>query len=233
MGVMTRSAAEDRLAALATEWSAARDLRGVFADCYRVMTARMSDGVLAGDFDDAAWVSRLRDRFADYYFDALDAYASTTGEPPCPETWRIALDACARPGCHPLEALLLGINAHINHDLALALVDVLDDWPRLDDRQRAGRHRDHDRVNDIIRATTDEVQRDVVAAWSPAASRLDAVFGRVDEWAFGELVEHWRTQVWADAMTLVALPTNERPAAAARIDVRSRRLAGLISLAPG
>ncbi len=230
---MTPSTAEERLAALATRWSADHDLRAVFADCYRVMTVRMSEGVASGSFEDGRWVARLRDRFAEYYFDALAGYDGAAGARACPLTWTVALDACARPGCHPMEALLLGINAHINHDLALALVDVLDDWDHLDEERRAGRRRDHDRVNAIIRSTTDEVQRDVVAGWSPAAARLDALLGRVDEWAFGELVERWRTQVWEDAMRLVALPAPERPAEAARIDGRSRRIARIIGLAPG
>lgn len=227
---MTRSTAEQRLAALATRWSAADDLRAVFADCYRLMTVRLSEGVREGRFEDGAWVARLRDRFAEYYFDALDAY---DGAAPCPATWRAALDACARPGCHPLEALLLGINAHINGDLALALVDVLDDWDVLEPRQRAGRRRDHDRVNAVIRATTDEVQRDVLARWSAGSVRLDGLLGRLDEWVFGEVVERWRTRVWLDAMALLALPAADRPAEAARIDVRARRLAALIDLGPG
>ncbi len=230
---MTQSAAEERLAALATGWSASGDLRAVFAECYRVMTARLSEGVAAGDFADGEWVARLRDRFADYYFEALDAYGPPPGATPCPQTWRVAFDACARPGCHPLEALLLGINAHINHDLALALADVLDDWDVLTPEQRVARRVDHEHVNDVIRATTDEVQRDVVATWSPAANRLDSALGRVDEWAFGTLVEHWRTRVWDDAMALVAVAPDARSDVVSRLDDDARRLARIIAMLPG
>jgi len=233
MGAMTQSAAEERLAALATGWSASGDLRAVFADCYRVMTARLSEGVAAGEFDDGAWVALLRDRFAEYYFEALDGYGAPTGVTPCAQTWRVAFDACARPGCHPLEALLLGINAHINHDLALALADVLEDWADLTPEQRASRRSDHEHVNDVIRAATDEVQRDVVATWSPATGRVDAALGRVDEWAFGTLVERWRTRVWDDAMALVAVPPEARSTAVARLDDDARRLARIIALIPG
>jgi hypothetical protein len=229
---VTSSAAEERLAVLASEWTAASDLRGVFADCYRLMTQRLSEAVAAGDFHDGVWVARLRDRFADYYFDALDAHTAHDGTA-CPEAWQVALDACSRTTCRPMEALLLGINAHINHDLALALVDVLDDWPELGPRQRAERQEDHERVNDIIRATTDEVQRDVVRSWSPATRHVDLLLGRVDEWAFGEVVERWRTQVWVDAMSLLAVAPEIRPQAATALSVRARRLAGLIALTPG
>ena len=110
---------------------------------------------------------------------------------------------------------------------------MLDDWDGLDAGARTRRRRDHDRVNTVIRSTTDEVQATVVAGWSPAATRLDTLLGRLDEWAFGEVVERWRTQVWDDAMALLAAPEAERPALAARIDTRAHRLAGLIGLAPG
>ena len=52
---MTGSTAEERLAALATRWSAADDRRAVFADCYRLMTVRVSEGVREGRFEDGAW----------------------------------------------------------------------------------------------------------------------------------------------------------------------------------
>mgnify|MGYP007004156576 CR=1 FL=1 len=69
---MTGSPTEERLAALTTQWSAAHDLRAAFADCYRVMTVRMTEGVESEVFHDPLWVTRLRDRFADYYFDACE-----------------------------------------------------------------------------------------------------------------------------------------------------------------
>ena len=86
--VMTSPSPEVRLAELATRWSSTRDLRAVFADCYRLMTVRLGEGVRDGLFEDGPWVARLRDRFADYYFDALDAYADADGTHDCPRTWR-------------------------------------------------------------------------------------------------------------------------------------------------
>ena len=60
---------------------------------------------------------------------------------------------------------MLGINAHINDDLALALVDVLDDWRTLDEEVRQRRRDDHELVNKIINDKTDEVQKEVVDKW--------------------------------------------------------------------
>ena len=155
--------AEARLADLARQWGDAGDRRAVFAECYLVMTRSVEENIRAGSFHDGVWVGRLLDRFATYYFDAVDSYGGALGVRVCPAVWREALDACSDPLCHPLQALMLGINAHINHDLALALVDVLDHWGTLEEEQRRHRNEDHELVNTIIDETTDEVQSEVVA----------------------------------------------------------------------
>lgn len=222
--------AEARLADLARQWGDAGDRRAVFAECYLVMTRSVEENIRAGSFNDGVWVGRLLDRFADYYFDAVDSYGGTLGVRVCPQVWREALDACSDPLCHPLQALMLGINAHINHDLALALVDVLDDWPTLDEEARQRRRDDHELVNTIIDDTTDEVQKDVVGRWSPAAEGLDLLMGPLDEWAFGQLAESWRSRVWADAMDLVELDPSKRAEAEAAIGERASCVAAVILL---
>jgi hypothetical protein len=222
--------AEERLSTLMEGWAEVGDRRGAFAQCYLVMTKRVHDAVDDGVFTDGAWVTRLLERFADYYFDAIDAHGTPVPEHPCPEVWRSAFDACADPSCHVLQVLMLGINAHINHDLALALVDVLDDWDTLDEATRSARHEDHERVNEIIEATTDEVQREVVDRWSPAAHTLDVLLWRLDEWAFGALAESWRSRVWADAMELLALPPESRGEASIHLGTRASTVASVILL---
>jgi hypothetical protein len=227
------ASAEQRLESLTRVWSASGDRRAVFSECYLVMTRRVHLRVRDGAFHDGPWVTRLLDRFADYYFDAVDAHDGV-GPPveghTCPEVWRGALDACSDPDCHPLQALMLGINAHINHDLALALVDVLDDWETLDEEQRRLRRDDHELVDTIIDETTDEVQREVVAQWSPLASAIDLLLGPLDEWAFGTLAQSWRSQVWVDAMELVRLAPEDRSSAAERIGERASGVATVILL---
>ncbi|MGB7818566.1 MAG: DUF5995 family protein [Ornithinibacter sp.] len=225
---MTASA-EDRLTDLARGWGEAGDRRAIFADCYLVMTGRVHEAIAAEDFVDGDWVSRLLDRFADYYFDAVVAHDSPDAPVRCPTVWTGAFDACKDPRCHPLRALLLGINAHINHDLALALADLLEDWHELDERTRAVRHADHEHVNEIIQATTDEVQREVVARYAPETAILDTVLGPVDEWVFGAVVESFRGQVWIDAMTLVTVPADEREESVLRVGRRAEQVASVLT----
>ncbi|MEO6792069.1 MAG: DUF5995 family protein [Ornithinibacter sp.] len=224
---------QDRLATLSHGWERSGDRRAIFAQCYLIMTARVREAIAAGEFVDGVWVTRLLDRFADYYFDAIDAHAIPDAPVPCPPVWVRAFDACTDPGCHPLRALLLGINAHINHDLALAIVDVLQDWADLDDVARETRRADHEHVNTIIEATTDEVQRDVVARWAPGTAILDLVLGPLDEWVFGVAVESFRGNVWVDAMTVMALPTDGRGPTLIAIGRRADEVADVLTFGRG
>lgn len=225
----------DRMEALAATWYAAGDRRALFADTYARMTRAMQAAVEAREFVDNAWVARLVDRFADYYFVAVDAHGAVAGPaiagpaPTCPLVWREAFDACTRTDVNELQTILLGINAHINHDLALALADVLEDWNTLDDATRAARLTDHARVNRIIERNVDEIQRDVLARVEPAVALLDVLLGRMDEWLFARLAAHYRQNVWEDTQRLLAAATPaERLAVVAELDREAQRLGHLI-----
>ncbi len=150
----------DRMQERIDRWERSNDQRSVFLRCYALMTRNMLDALHTDEFSDPAWVSRLLEHFASYYFDALDAYEA--GAEHIPEVWRSAHDAAHRSNTPAISLLLLGVNAHINYDLVLAVADILEpEWQalsegdrraalrrllscqrhhRADDRQRSGRH---------------------------------------------------------------------------------------------
>ncbi|HSJ34800.1 MAG TPA: DUF5995 family protein [Acidimicrobiia bacterium] len=221
------SAALLRMQQLSSDWTGRGDRRAIFADAYSTMTSGIVEAIRRGEFGDCAWVDRLLHRFADYYFDAIDLYDSG-GE--CPLVWRHALGAAGAADLHPLQHLLLGINAHINYDLAFALADVLDDWDLLDPSRRSDRHSDHEAVNLIIGRTVDVVQAEVVEPLSPAMGLLDRLLGPFDEWLFSRLIAGWRDEVWHDAIDLVEAKTADRQQdVTERISERATGLADLIS----
>lgn len=220
------SAPHLRMQRLVHNWTERGDRRAIFAHAYGTMTSNMVVAIEQGEFDDCGWVDRLLHRFADYYFVALDGYDSG-GE--CPPVWRHALDGARNQDLHPLQHLFLGINAHINYDLAFALADVLDDWAALDAAIRDGRHADHNAVNLVIARTVDQVQESVVEPLSPGMGMLDRLLGPVDEWAFSNLIAGWRDDVWHDAVELVEAESLEhRREVSDRIEERAQRLAELI-----
>ncbi|MEX1286720.1 MAG: DUF5995 family protein [Acidimicrobiia bacterium] len=199
------------------------DRRTLFATAYATMTTNMLGALGSGTFVDDDWVERLLHRFADYYFDAVDAYAAAPSG--CPGPWCRAFDACGDHDLHPLRTLLLGINAHINYDLVFTLRDVLEPWDALDPSAREARRRDHESVNDVIRATVDAVQDGVVAPVAPEMGVLDRLLGPVDEWAFSALIADWRSDTWVDAVALLEAPPADRAAIEWRVERRALAVA--------
>jgi hypothetical protein len=104
-----------------------------------------------------------------------------------------------------LQDLLLGINAHINYDLVLTLVDMLEpEWATLSPEQRRQRYEDHCHVNTIIAATVDSVQDQVVMPDSRWLGVVDWALGPLDERMAARLIRRWREEVWQQALQMLA-----------------------------
>lgn len=199
----TLSPVLDRMDLLAQAWEQAADRRSFFLRCYAMMTGNMLVAIDQGEFHDAAWVRDLLDLFAGYYFVALDAYEQADGA--TPDVWRLAHDAALQQEAPVLQTLLLGINAHINYDLVLALVDMLEpEWQSLAPQEQKQRYQDHRHVNDIIAATIDCVQQQVVAPNARWTGAVDWMLGPLDEHAAARLIRQWREEVWRQAMGMLA-----------------------------
>ena len=116
----------ERMLGQLLSWETVQDRRCIFLKCYSMMTNQMLHGIDGGSFHDPAWVDQLLRRFALYYFDALDAYDGG-GMPPL--AWKKAHDLAHEELVLAPENLMLGINAHINHDLPLVRATCLEpDW---------------------------------------------------------------------------------------------------------
>lgn len=189
-----------RMESLATLWGPS-DRRSLFVNAYRLMSLSTLDAIEGGEFDDSAWVDRLLHRFADYYFDAVQGYSGEGGE--CPPVWKVAFDAAADEYVHPLRVLFLGINAHINYDLAFCLAEVMGDWNELDDGYRSSRRHDYHQVDNVIQHTVDSVQRSVVSPAAPEMGLIDLMLGPLDEWLFTRLIAGWRHDTWTDAVSIL------------------------------
>lgn len=214
-------------------WQQAADQRAIFLHCYMMMTGNMLKAVDAGEFEDRAWVSRLLHRFADYYFDALEVYEQDCDA--APAVWRVAHDATLGGECRAVQRLFLGVNAHINYDLVLALADVLEEeWPTGDEGLRRLRYRDHCHVNEVIARTVDGVQDEVVERVEPLMDVVDKVMGPVDEWLTAWVIRRWRDEVWRNAVLyLDARQPAARAALRRRIEATTLRRADMILLNNG
>ncbi len=213
-----------------TGWQEAADRRADFLHCYMLMTGNMLEALEAGEFEDREWVNRLLHRFADYYFEALDAYEQDRES--APAVWCTAHDATLADGHRAVQRVFLGVNAHINYDLVLALVDMLQpEWSTADEMLRQVRYRDHCHVNEIIARTVDRVQDEVVEDEEPLMDVVDHLFGPLDEWAIAWLIRRWRDEVWRNAIRYIHAPEDEaRATLRKKFEARTLRRAEAIIL---
>jgi len=190
-------------------WEKKGDQRYIFQRCYGMMSSNMALAIEGGRFSDAQWVEQLMRRFAEYYFEAVELY--DRGHADTPAVWQQVHDAAQKKRLHVLQHLLLGINAHINYDLPLALYDGLHtEWPTLEEMGRQTRQTDHEMVNLIIAETIDSVQDSVIEPRSPLMAVMDRVMGRMDEWLLSQLISGWRTEVWRVALDLLTAADPEQ-----------------------
>lgn len=200
--VPSRPELTKRMTSIIEYWNREGDRRVIFLSCYTLMTGNMLVAVREGEFQDAEWVTRLVHHFADYYFKALDAYDSSAGNPPA--VWRLTHDAAFDPETKVLQNLLLGVNAHINYDLAQAVTDLLaPEWQDLSEKEREARYDDYCYVNRIIAETIDTVQDQVVEHYSPIMDVVDIVLGPFDELFTSRMIDHWREEVWQHVVDML------------------------------
>ncbi|MFN0200062.1 MAG: DUF5995 family protein [Bacteroidia bacterium] len=191
-----------KMEAQVNTWKENQDKRHVFLNCYRLMTQNMHNALADTAFLDANWVHILLERFADYYFIALEQYEN---KQTAPLVWADTHTSAQHRSLNVYQLLLTGVNSHINYDLVLVLVELLEDeWQGLTEEEKELRYRDYAKVNEVIAATIDKVQDEVIELENPLYDWLDKLMGRTDEWLVSQLINAWREEVWQDAVTILS-----------------------------
>lgn len=203
----------------------AGDRRCIFLTLYGVVSTEMRDRVARRAFRDTAWVHRYAVAFANLYREALESYDSGRRNA-VPKAWRACFDATASGRTLVLQDMLLGVNAHVNNDLPLALDRVSID-PERDDRRR-----DHDAVNGVLASVTERATQRLAALYAPGLTNLDDCAGELDEILTLFSLETARDSAWESAVALAnARNPVERGLAAHLASARAAVLARLL-LAP-
>lgn len=179
---------------------------------YLLVTKEVRSSPPAGGFNNPLWVTRLDVVFAKLYFAAVNGFLRGVG--PTPSSWEALFEARHEPGIERIQFALAGMNAHINHDLSLALLQTnaeLNLAPTLDGPE----HQDFEHVNDILEAVLPRVLR--VLAEGGVIGEISQDTGRV-----GQLLAIWnvrqaRALAWDFADHLKGLgPLRRRLALAAQ-----------------
>ena len=192
----------------------AGDRIGYFAALYYKVTSRVKEGIAKNEFEDGPRMERLDVLFANRYLTALDQWKN--GRPPS-GCWKVALDATRRPSLLVLQHLLLGMNAHINLDLGVATVEVMQGQP-IDSIQI-----DFDAINTIISSLTYQVIHEINQI-SPLLSLMGLNAGNTDSLLIQFSIDNARDGAWCFAEDLYA---KQGPAYDASIQSRDKNIAQL------
>jgi len=116
---------------------------------YMRVTERVASSPPPGGWKDSAWLTRLDVVFAQFYLAAVSNWLSSPAS--VPSSWKALFEARFRPGLERIQLALAGMNAHINHDLALALLQT-DAELNLIPGKTSPEHDDFEYVNGILEA---------------------------------------------------------------------------------
>lgn len=206
---------EDTIEELRSVALAAGDASGHFPAMYARVTDRIRHAAAAGEFGDGDGMARFARAFAGWYL------RPRSGIEPIPGSWRAAWEVGGDHRLLIVQHLLLGINAHVNHDLGQVVVELADEGGRPLADMRA----DFDTVNTVLAATMPDVMRDLgrSSRWVNVAAAWGA--GR---W-FHFSLEAAREQAWRFAERTHPFDIDARRDAARELDELVRVLAYLIT----
>lgn len=118
-----------------------------FNKLYLMVTQQIDTQTPSGGWEDAKWLTRLDVVFATFYFMAI--VGALKQDPQTASSWGALFEARKRAGVDRIQFALAGMNAHINHDLALALLQT-DDELHLMPALQSPEHDDYEHVNTLL-----------------------------------------------------------------------------------
>jgi hypothetical protein len=153
-----------------------------------------------GYFDDPDMIAELDVLFAQLYFDAVETLER--GERAATLAWRVLFEARDNREILPIQFAVAGMNAHINHDLPIALIEQ---WMRHRKRPTTASvvYADFEKINMILKREEEQLKRSL----EPKLLReLDqGQFGRLEDKLALWAVEDARARAWTTAEHLWAV----------------------------
>jgi hypothetical protein len=191
----------------------------VFNTLYRQITQQVADLLPTPQVLDRTWLEMLDVEFARLYFRALELW--NDDNPETPDAWEVLFRRAQDEELDLMTAAALGVNAHINHDLALALIAT---WQRLGFPSDGRHHHDYLLINKIFFKQIPVLRRRFATAWQ---LEIDRFVGDLDDWSQGVLVQTTRAMAWEQAELLWTLRDDpENVARARRVLDRASAIAG-------
>jgi hypothetical protein len=168
-----------------------------FNQLYLQVTQEVQSRIAAGGFSDPSWLAGLDVQFARLYFGAL---ASSLSGQPTPDCWQVLFNSRNQTLIARVQFAFAGVNAHINHDLAQAIVSNCQATGTIP-QHGSTQYNDYTALNSTLDSLIETAKRelhvrllgdplppvshleDTIAAWNVSAARESA-------WNNAELLWH-------------------------------------------
>jgi hypothetical protein len=174
-----------------------------FNRMYTKVTEEVRDAEHTERFELAEFLTRLDVVFANLYFEAVDR--SVRGDE-VPAAWAPLFHHRDKGNTAPIQFALAGMNAHINHDLPLAVDTTCREMALVPEDDTAP-HRDFLRVNALLGEAEDRVKH-----WFERSTlaEIDRSMGKVDDAFALWSIRRCRDLAWDHAKLLWGLADHPR-----------------------
>jgi hypothetical protein len=163
-----------------------------FNSLYYTITDRVAAALRGPEVTEPEFLERLDVEFGKRYFTALKLWGENE-DAMTPDSWEVLFRRGTDPRVSRLAAAMLGVNAHINFDLAMALIAT---WRQLDTGPGDEVHPDYLVINKIFYQEIPGLRRRYSTPWQ---LDLDTLCGRLDDWSQDVLVFGTRAMAWQQA----------------------------------
>jgi Family of unknown function (DUF5995) len=151
-----------------------------FNRMYLEVTQDVKGRLSQGFFADPAFMETLDVSFANVYFAAVDAATGPTKA--IPAAWLPLIQARSDSRIYPIQFALAGMNAHINHDLPIALVETCTQLGTAPDQ--GTHHADYQKTDAILDAAEQSVRQSFESGTALQTDRhAQAVLDLVANWS--------------------------------------------------
>jgi hypothetical protein len=166
-----------------------------FNRMYLDVTRAVAAQVEQRRFADPAFVSHLDVVFANLYFAAVDSLSGPSRA--MPAAWQPLLVTRDKPGIEPVQYALAGMNAHINHDLPIAVVTTCTELATAPGD--GAHHDDYQKVDALLDAADQSIRESFEDPAARAADRhVAAVADLIGDWSINAA----RDVAWDTAVAL-------------------------------
>lgn len=168
-----------------------------FNSLYRRVTCAIEADYIAGKWQHPAWLVHLDVQFAELFFEAIEVWL--TNPKATPRAWVPLFECRYRTQIAPVQFALAGVNAHINRDLALAVVRACEKTKTIPTRGTP-EEQDYIHVNEILEEVEVKAMQDMARGLlklvSTKVNPLDKKFamtliGWARDVAWGNAEDYW------------------------------------------